>query len=89
MGIEASRLALYKFDGCPFCERVNAALRQLDLEIELRDVRADRARYQELLDATGRGTVPVLRIEGADGSVRWMPESLDIVRFLHEQFGTA
>ena len=29
----------------------------------------------------------LLRIERRDGSTQWMPESLDIVRYLKERFG--
>ena len=37
--------------------------------------------------ALGRGTVPVLRIEGDDGEVEWLPESAEIVRYLEAHFG--
>jgi glutaredoxin 2 len=38
------------------------------------------------VEATGRRTVPVLRIEHDDGRVEWMPESADIVDYLRERF---
>jgi glutathione S-transferase len=38
--------------------------------------------------ATGRQTVPCLRIERADGSVEWMHESEDINAYLKERFGS-
>ena len=40
-----------------------------------------------LMEAMGRGTVPVLRIDHEDGRVEWLPESDDIVRYLAEKFG--
>jgi glutathione S-transferase len=80
-------LALYHFDGCPYCGRVRTALDRLGLEIELRDTHASPGYAQELIAATGRRTVPVLRIEEAGGALRWMPESLDIVAYLEKHFG--
>jgi len=80
-------LALYQYTGCPFCMRVRMAVDELGIDLELRDTLVDSESAQELLAATGRRTVPVLRIEEPDGSVRWMPESADIVAYLEERFG--
>lgn len=82
-------LALYGYPACPFCRRVLSAIAELGLDIPLRDTMQDDAHNAALFEATGRETVPVLRIEEADGSVRWMPESLDIVHYLRERFGGA
>ena len=79
-------LSLYHFEGCPYCQRVRDAMRRLGIQIELRDVRADAQHMGDLRAATGRSTVPVLRIEEDGGQVRWMPESLDIVAYLEQQF---
>ena len=78
-------LSLYKFDGCPYCQRVRQAMARLGLEIELRDIHAEPRYRQELVEATGRGTVPCLRIEEG-GKVRWLHESLDIIAFLERRF---
>lgn len=80
------RLALYHFEGCPYCTRVRNVLRELDLEVELRDTLYDGDHAAELARATGRQTVPVLRIEQPDGSVRWLPESADIIAYLRNRF---
>jgi len=80
-------LVLYHFPSCPFCQRVQRTLAELGLQIELRDIRAFPAYRDQLERATGDDMVPVLRIAGADGSVTWMPESLDIVRYLERCFG--
>ena len=42
----------------------------------------------ELVEGGGRQTVPCLRIEAEDG-VRWMYESLDIMRYLDAQHAGA
>jgi glutathione S-transferase len=80
-------LALYQFHGCPFCRRVRDAAERLGLDLELRDTLASALYAREIEEATGRQTVPVLRIEEPDGRVRWLPESADIVAYLQERFG--
>jgi glutathione S-transferase len=79
-------LALYQFPSCPYCQRVRDALKRLNRDVEMRDIMAEPKYRDELVRATGRGTVPVLRIEDTPGQVRWLPESLDIVRYLEERF---
>lgn len=76
------RLTLYHYPSCPFCQRVFRALDELGLPIERRDIHQDSAALNELVAARGRQTVPVLRIQHADGRVEWMPESLDIIAYL-------
>lgn len=78
------RLALYHYDGCPYCDLVRAEIDALGLDVELRDIEEEPERLRELVAARGRRTVPVLRIERG-GSVEWMPESADIVRWLRAQ----
>jgi glutathione S-transferase len=85
--MKAPQLSLYQFDSCPYCRRVRDALERLDLQIEMRDTRANPAYRDELLAATGKSMVPCLRIEGGSGPARWMHESADIVRFLESEFG--
>jgi glutaredoxin len=84
-GEEIRGLSLYQSDYCPFCIRVRDVVSRLDIEIELRDV-SESSYAMELVSATGRRTVPVLRIDGEEGSVDWLPESLDIIRYLEERF---
>lgn len=89
MGEMTQGLALYVSPGCSYCSRVTRALSDLGVTVELRDTWADPRFRQELTAALGRGTVPVLRIEGADGTVRWLPESRDIIAWLKARFGGA
>ena len=79
-------LALYHFETCPFCHRVRRAAQRLGIELELLDIFGDARHLRELTEATGRRTVPVLRIEDENG-VRYMPESTDIIAYLEERFG--
>lgn len=80
------KLALYMTPICPFCRLVLRAIDRLGIEVEMRDVFADRDNRDALVAARGRATVPVLRIISEDGE-RWMPESRDIVRYLEKTYG--
>ncbi len=87
---EAPRhLSLYHFRYCPYCVDVRRVLSQLRLEVELRNIHERPQYLQELTQARGRKTVPVLRIEEASGQVRWLPESLDIIEYLRSLAGRA
>ena len=77
---------LFKTDLCGFCYRVRGFLQEHGIEVPLRDINQDQDAFRELLQATGRGTVPCLRIERPDG-VQWMFESMDIIRYLGERHG--
>lgn len=82
VGSEPVALSLYHRPSCGYCVQVRMAAERLGIPLELRDVRQEPRWREELLAARGRGTVPVLRIDYADGTTRWMPESLDIIRYL-------
>lgn len=77
-------LALYYFPSCPYCKRVLNAAKRLGVELELRNTRTHPEHQRELMNARGRGTVPVLRYQ-VDGEDVWMPESADIVDFLKDR----
>jgi glutathione S-transferase len=77
-------LSLYHYPSCPYCQRVRRAADELGIALELRDIHAQPGRLGELLAATGRRTVPVLRIEHEDGKVEWLPESRDIIEYLRD-----
>jgi len=79
-------LALFHYYGCPFCTMVDRVVEQLGLEVERHDIFQDSSAREQLIDATGRQTVPVLKIgDGADA--KWMPESRDIMRWLQQEYG--
>ena len=77
-------LALYHYVGCFFCARVRSAAESLGFELELRDIHVEPEHAEDLMAATGRTTVPVLRIAEPDGEVRWLFESRDIIEYLED-----
>jgi len=80
---------LYHYPSCPYCQIVRRVASELGVELELRDIHADPAFLRELVAATGRRTVPCLRIpgEGPEGDDRWMHESMDIIEWLEKRLG--
>jgi len=81
------KLALYYFDGCPFCSMVRSAIDRLGVDVELRNINQDPQHRDDLVKVRSRATVPVLRITSPNGEDRWMPESRDIVSYLQETYG--
>jgi len=81
---EQDKLALYHFNGCPFCGMVRSGIERLGVDVELRDIFENSQYRGELIEARGRATVPVLRITSPNGEERWMPESHDILRYLEK-----
>jgi glutathione S-transferase len=77
-------LSLYQKPSCSYCVQVRSAAERMGIALELRDVRQEPRWREDLVAARGRATVPVLRIEGAGGTTRWLPESLEIIRYLKE-----
>ena len=78
------KLTLYHSNFCLFCARVMNVIHQLELEVENKNIWRDQQAYQDLQNATGQSTVPVLRIETSDGEITWLPESNDIIRYLQK-----
>lgn len=83
---QTHQLALYQFHACPFCIKVRRAMKRHSLNIELRDAKQPGQFRQELLEQGGQIKVPCLRITNTDGSVSWMYESNDIIRYLEQTF---
>ena len=78
-------LALYNLTFCPFCIKVQLAIRRLGIKIELRNI--DSPRWgDELVREGGKFQAPCLRIEGPDGDVSWLYESHDITLYLQQRF---
>lgn len=77
------KLILYHFENCPYCHRVEDAIKRLNLhdKIEKRDILKEPKFKDELVSLTGIKQVPCLLVDGKP-----MLESLDIVKFLEKTF---
>ncbi|MBS0002037.1 MAG: glutathione S-transferase N-terminal domain-containing protein [Thioalkalivibrio sp.] len=84
---ETGALALYQFPACPFCVKVRRAMKRLALDIELRNAQHEGEHRDALIEGGGKPQVPCLRIAHPDGTVEWMYESGDIIRYLEGRFG--
>ena len=80
------KLALYHVPSCSYCGRVQRTVEEFDVDVELVNIGQRPDARRALVEATGRATVPVLRIEEG-GQVRWMPESSCIVDYLYQRAG--
>ena len=58
------KLEIYSKDWCPYCAKAKALLRSEGIGYEEFDVTHDRAREQEMVDRSGRRTVPQLFLDG-------------------------
>lgn len=83
---ETQGLALYQFDACPFCVKVRRAMKRMDLNIEIRDVKKNKQWNTELVREGGQFQVPCLRIPEPGGKTRWLYESSDIIAYLEGRF---
>lgn len=72
-------LVLYKFDACPYCQRVMDFLRQHPIPVTYKDIRKEPEYRQELLQLGGKTQVPCLFIDGQP-----LYESTEIVNHLKQ-----
>ncbi|MED5262002.1 MAG: glutaredoxin [Myxococcota bacterium] len=79
-----AQFSLYRTSWCGFCARVERRIADLGIEVELRDIDTDADARRDLQAATGRETVPCLRIDDSTGAPRWLHESAAIIEFLEE-----
>ena len=73
-------LELYKFDECPYVQRVMRYIKESGrTDIIYRDINEDKEAEQTLISVGGKRQVPCLFIDGKP-----MYESLDIIEWLKE-----
>ena len=76
---------LYYFSTCPYCLIVRLALWWLGLNMPLKNILFHPDNNADLIAGGGKSQVPCLRIENDHGDVRWMYESIDIIRYLKSE----
>ena len=77
--------SLYYYSTCPFCFRVQITMKQLGIDMELRNIHQGTQYRDELMQGGGSTMVPCLRID-KDGETQWMYESADIIDYLKSEF---
>lgn len=70
-------LELYKFDACPYCQRVMKVIEDKKIQVTYLDIYENTNHMQKLMLITGKKTVPCLFIDGDP-----MFESSDIIDWL-------
>ncbi|OYD21262.1 glutaredoxin family protein [Oceanimonas baumannii] len=80
------KLALYRKEWCPYCQRITAVVDELGLELTEYDTN-DPEHLQTLIAGGGQRMVPCLRIEQNNGDFFWLYESADIAAYLRLHFG--
>ncbi len=75
------QLILYKFDACPYCQRVMTVVRELQVPMQFKDIRRKPEYRQELIQIGGKATTPCLLIDGQP-----MYESADINAYLRKHY---
>ena len=85
MTTSSKNLALYHFDGCPYCAKTRSVIDTLGLNIELRNIRTNPQNRIDLQNGGKKTQVPCLRIEDSNGDVKWLYESGDIIKFLRQE----
>lgn len=78
---QAHELVLYKFDACPYCQRVMAVVGELQVPVVFKDIRREPALREELLAIGGKRMVPCLLIDGQP-----LYESGDIMAYLRQHY---
>ena len=74
-------LVLYKFDSCPFCQKVQRFLKEHQIEVPVRDVLFEKEAKTDLLRIGGKTQVPCLIIEGQP-----LYESNDIIDWFRSNY---
>ncbi len=83
-----AKYQLYYFSTCPYCIIVRLSIWRLDLKIPLKEIMFHPENSADLITGGGKSQVPCLRIESENGDIRWMYESMDIIRYLKTELAT-
>ena len=78
---QAHQLVLYKFDACPYCQRLMQVVGELQVPLEFKDIRNNPSYREELIKIGGKGMTPCLLIDGQP-----LYESLDIIAYLRKHY---
>ena len=75
---------LYQTNSCFFCTKVKVALRDLNIDVAMVDVRLQPQKRQEMIEQGGQSQVPCLKISAGE-QTQWLYESDDIIEYLTQK----
>ena len=78
-------ISLYHYEQCPFCAKTRRAIDELDLDVELKDIKKNHKFCIELFEGAHQAQVPCLCIKQLNGDDQWLYESDDIINYLAYQ----
>jgi alkyl hydroperoxide reductase subunit F len=64
MNMDMNKIEIYSKDWCPFCSKAKSLLQSKQLDYAEIDITTDLAREQEMIERSGRRTVPQIFIDG-------------------------
>jgi glutaredoxin 3 len=79
--IPMSKLTLYHFMRCPYCQRVRDYLTKENITVPMKDTQENPAFRDELIKIGGKAQVPCLIIDG-----KALYESLDIIEWFKKNY---
>lgn len=83
----ANQLTLYVMDNDSPSKQVRRELKNLDVNLTIKNLKRCHTYQKELLSGGGQAQVPCLRIE-CSKNIQWMYHSADIIEYLHGQFAS-
>lgn len=78
-------IELYYLPGCPYCQKVEDKLEDLDVDYVKNEVPSSHSKRDKVEELSDQTAVPVINDENND--VEGMNESSDIVEYLEEEYG--
>lgn len=82
---QISKKTLYYSENCHFCATLINKIKDLGLDLELKEINRSTDYSQELIEAAGRLIVPSIMIGLNDHRKLWYTDSTDMIFFLENQ----
>ena len=79
------KIELYYLPGCPYCQKVENKLNDLDVDYVKNKVPSSHSKRDKVEDLSDQTGVPI--INDANNDVEGMNESSDIVEYLESEYG--
>ena len=71
-----AKVTVYSTENCPWCHKAKDFLKENKIEFEEKDIAADEAARNEMVEKSGQMGVPVIIIEGNDPIIGFDVEAI-------------